>query len=555
MNILKKSMFYFLVTMFIAGGVYAGNLPAGQVVRVGDATYRVSDDGKQLYITTSSSKAFVDYTEGFNICPSCTVTVTQPDSGSIFVHRDISGDPSVILGNMTGNGQNWVLNSNGVMFGSNAHVDMHGFMATTLNLEPDQFAAGQYTFSSQAGSNPSAVINQGTINSSGVNGYVLLAAPLVVNSGTINATAGSAIIAGASQGTLSFDGAGLINFVVPAATGHAGTVVIPAGQVSDIVKQVVSDPDIVEASGIVEENGQIKLVGEEAINTGTIAAPKEDVSAGAPTNFGSFVLTNGMLEIKEDSLTLNSGTLTFGTTNTYTGSTTINNSFVTENVLLLGQPQTLIISASDQTLTNWNSSLISPIETINITQPSSGWLTVSNNSGVVSTGTLQLSGNANGVVFGQLTPVPQNNSSSSQGAVTINSGGSVTIVGVADDSLLITTSDQSVVNVSPLSISSSQNITIAPPTSNGFSGGTIPVDVNLTARGQLNLGNNSNPVVFPLDRPVLPAKLKTVDIPSISPIVQQPHLINRQDMGNFSPKSNAGALFYTQIDPDFYNSL
>ena len=58
----------------------------------------------------------------------------------------------MILGNLSANGQVFLLNPNGVLFGAGAHVDVGGIVASTLGLSDGDFVAGRYTFSGNGGS-------------------------------------------------------------------------------------------------------------------------------------------------------------------------------------------------------------------------------------------------------------------------------------------------------------------------------------------------------------------------------------------------------------------
>ena len=54
----------------------------------------------------------------------------------------------MILGNLSANGQVFLLNPNGVLFGAGSRVDVGGILASTLGLSNDDFLAGRYTLSS-----------------------------------------------------------------------------------------------------------------------------------------------------------------------------------------------------------------------------------------------------------------------------------------------------------------------------------------------------------------------------------------------------------------------
>ncbi|MBF0490953.1 MAG: filamentous hemagglutinin N-terminal domain-containing protein, partial [Candidatus Omnitrophica bacterium] len=251
MKIIQKIISLTLSSLLVLGQPFAYALPSGEQVQSGSASFDRSV-ANNLNITTSD-KVIVNY-NSFNIAQPETVRFIQPSSSSIALNRVVGGDPSSILGSLQSNGQVMLINPNGIIFGPNSSVDTGSFLASTLDISNSDFLSGKYNFAQKGGYDPSYIINQGHINASTVNGYVLLAAPLVVNEGTVNATTGSVNIAGTDQGTMSFDGRGLVNFAIPQVMGHRpGTVTVPTSAVSDIVKQVVNTKALVEAGGIVEE--------------------------------------------------------------------------------------------------------------------------------------------------------------------------------------------------------------------------------------------------------------------------------------------------------------
>src|SRR5690606_29436388 len=60
-----------------------------------------------------------------------TVNVAQPSTTSKYVLYDIEGDPTYIRGNLNANGEIYIFDRNGVVFGENSRVDVASIVATT----------------------------------------------------------------------------------------------------------------------------------------------------------------------------------------------------------------------------------------------------------------------------------------------------------------------------------------------------------------------------------------------------------------------------------------
>lgn len=88
---------------------------------------------------------------------------------------------SYINGALNANGQVWIINSNGVLFGKGASINTSGLLATTKDISDTDFQAGNYNFK---GNSKESVINLGTIDVIN-SGSVILAANEVRNEGTI----------------------------------------------------------------------------------------------------------------------------------------------------------------------------------------------------------------------------------------------------------------------------------------------------------------------------------------------------------------------------------
>jgi len=261
------------------GHVAYANPTGGQIV-AGNATI-AAPNNQTVQVNQTTAKAIIDW-RGFSIGQNEVTQFKQPDASAITLNRVTGGDPSQILGQLNANGQVWLINPNGIVFGKSARVDVAGLLATTLDIDNQKFLAGQYKFTSA--SNPSAmVINQGSITIRNA-GLAALVAPGVENSGVIAANLGHIQLSSASAFTVDMYGDGLINFTldgqaaksltrpdgtVPIAavnnTGSliadGGTVYLTANAARSVVDNAINMSGLVQASSVSNQNGLIVLDG------------------------------------------------------------------------------------------------------------------------------------------------------------------------------------------------------------------------------------------------------------------------------------------------------
>ena len=136
------------------------------------------------------------------LVPLPSVNFNQPHSSSIALNRVLSATPSTINGKLTSNGQVWVINPSGVVFGAGAAVNVGGLVASTMDIADDDFLAGKAQF--KRGSSTGAVVNKGSITAAD-GGLIALLAPEVCNEGIITARLGTVVLAAGEKVVLSLD--------------------------------------------------------------------------------------------------------------------------------------------------------------------------------------------------------------------------------------------------------------------------------------------------------------------------------------------------------------
>lgn len=114
----------------LAPSVWAG--PQGGQVVGGQATISTPSTGR-TQIDQRTGRAIIDW-RGFSVGAGESVDFRQPGRDSVVLNRVTGHESSAINGNVTANGQVWLVNPNGIMVGPGGRVDVGGFLATTSNI-------------------------------------------------------------------------------------------------------------------------------------------------------------------------------------------------------------------------------------------------------------------------------------------------------------------------------------------------------------------------------------------------------------------------------------
>ncbi|EGL5070027.1 filamentous hemagglutinin N-terminal domain-containing protein [Salmonella enterica] len=264
-----------LLTGLIAGllpaMVLAADLPTGGQIVGGQGS--ISTSGNQMTIHQQTQNMATNW-HSFDIGKNNTVQFIQPDSSSVALNRVTGASGSQIMGTLKANGQVFILNPNGVLFGKDARVNVAGLVASTKNINTADFMKGQYTLSGSG--NPGAqVINQGSLTTT-KGGYIVLAGERVSNSGTITTPSGKTVLAAGKTVTLQLDNGGLTSVrvngsVVNALVENRGLISATNGQVyltaqgrDMLMNTVVNNSGTIEAKGLESRGGEIVLNGGDS---------------------------------------------------------------------------------------------------------------------------------------------------------------------------------------------------------------------------------------------------------------------------------------------------
>lgn len=282
----KSLLIMFACAAQVAGAQTApGQLPSNGVVAAGQAA--IAQQGNQMTVNQSSQSAVIDW-QSFNIGADAGVTFAQPNANAVALNRVGGQQPTSIYGSLNANGQVFLVNPNGVLFAPGAQVDVGGLVASSLDIANQNLLNGDYRFTRDGALG--AVVNESDLSAN----YVAMLAPEVVNNGVISAR--MVAMAGGDAVSLNLSGNQLIDITVDQASidtlvenrqlvkADNGQVIMSAQSANGLLGRVINSGTI-EANGIVNDGGVIRLVASDSIELGgSISA-----NAGVDGNGGSII--------------------------------------------------------------------------------------------------------------------------------------------------------------------------------------------------------------------------------------------------------------------------
>ncbi|MGJ0483532.1 MAG: filamentous hemagglutinin family protein [Methylomicrobium sp.] len=271
----------------------------------GQATGAIA--GNALNIKQITDKATLDW-KSFNIGADSSVRFYQPGSTSVALNRIHDFNPSRIMGSLVANGQVYMVNQNGFVFGKDAQVNVNSLVATTLGISDEVFQRGitkvfdinnsaalqgngeiylkndqGQVIRDQNGNKVKIQIfveNGAQIKTNGSGGRVIIAAPTVTNSGTIETPDGQTIIAAAQDKVyLQEAGSGsdirglLVEVNKGGEVNNLGKVLAERGNVS-LMGFAVNQKGVASATTSVQLNGTVRLLAREGIQNPTATGGK-----------------------------------------------------------------------------------------------------------------------------------------------------------------------------------------------------------------------------------------------------------------------------------------
>ena len=275
--------------------------PTGGTVVAGSATI-TNPNANQTVIDQNSQRAIINWQQ-FSVGGNQFVQFIQPNSSSVVLNRVVGGNASSIFGNISANGQVFLVNTNGIYFARGATLDAQGFVGSTLDIRNNDFLMGRMNFVKGSGAPDASVVNDGAITADR-KGYVVLAGDYVQNNGSINAMSGQVVLAAGNSAQLTLDRNQLISYVVNGATlarlagvdntgqivADGGAVIMTADVANALTATAVNNSGFVAAHSLLNDRGTIVLAaqGGDIVNSGTL-----DASAATGRAQGGTVIIHG----------------------------------------------------------------------------------------------------------------------------------------------------------------------------------------------------------------------------------------------------------------------
>ena len=270
-------------------------LPRGGQVAAGQA--RIVTGGSTLTVNQDSERAIINW-NSFDISSGAAVTFKQPSASSVALNRVGGEQASQIFGTLQANGQVYLVNPAGILFGKTARVDVGGLVASALAMSDDDFLARRDRF---GGAGTGSVVNEGRIKVA-PGGRAVLLGRTVSNTGQISAPGGNVALAAGEQATLSVGADGHLQIAVDAAQvatlvansglieADGGQVILTARGADALASSVVSNTGTIQARTVADRQGRILLLGDMEHGTVKVAGT---LDASAPTGGnGGFIETS-----------------------------------------------------------------------------------------------------------------------------------------------------------------------------------------------------------------------------------------------------------------------
>ena len=302
---LKRLMTSCCVIAILTNTAHAGtaHLPVGADVAAGNAS--IASDGTNMLIDQTSASAVINW-DGFSIGQGHQVTFQMPDRSAAVLNRVTGGEGSTIAGTLTGNGQVYLVNPNGIAITHSGTVKVGGsFTASTIDIKDEDFLRGRRRFS---GRSSGKIKNSGSIETEDGGFVALLSNNGVDDDGVINVPAGKVALGVGSEITLDPTGTGFMQIAAPSTLAdpegvtmsgkiraEGGRVEIKASAAGKVVRNLVNMSGEVNVSSVRKVGGTVIFDGGKGgvKVSGKVKASSQKKKGGTVRIGGDHILIAG----------------------------------------------------------------------------------------------------------------------------------------------------------------------------------------------------------------------------------------------------------------------
>jgi filamentous hemagglutinin family protein len=265
---------------------------SGPTSLVSSGTATAVQAGNALTINQTSAKAVLNWAS-FDVSADGKVKFVQPSTTAVALNRIFEANPSAILGSVNANGQIYLVNANGFVFGPTATVNAAGLIVSSLGISDAVFNAGLLApqllstatpalastdnrtvvldnsgnpvLGADGQPQPVAINVQSGATLTTPSGRLLLAAPLIQNSGSLSAPDGQVVLAAGQQVFLQASADPALRGLIVEVDGNGtawnqltGQIGAPRGNVT-MVGLAVNQDGRISATTSVSANGSVHL--------------------------------------------------------------------------------------------------------------------------------------------------------------------------------------------------------------------------------------------------------------------------------------------------------
>jgi len=292
LNMTTSSLLYLIITtcafvfQFFTHSVFAeplaSQLPVPSSLPISSGLGDISIKDGLMSVTQSSEKMIVNW-DSFDVGSAAKVQFLQPSSTSAVLNKVSStGGASNIYGQILANGQVYLINPNGILFGNTSVVNVNTLIASSLSITDNLFKNGILSVTDGSpnftGESTGFIrLDNGSSLTAGNGGKIMLLAPNIINGGRIRSEDGQILLA-----------AGQKVYIADSQDKNLRGILIEVdggGQVTNLGEIISNRGNLTLAGAAINQNGLVKAT-SSLFQNGSIKLQARDTTITVETNAG-----------------------------------------------------------------------------------------------------------------------------------------------------------------------------------------------------------------------------------------------------------------------------